>query len=118
MGERRESRRWEGLRLVRRMYAPRSVGLALGGVAIGGVLASNGAGAAAWIALALSALVWPHVAFQLARRSADPFRGELRNLTVDSALGGVWIAAMQFNLLPSVVIFVMLCMDKIAVGGT
>ncbi len=118
MGERREGRRIEGLRLARRMYTPRAVGLALGGVAIGGVLWSNGAGLAAWVALVLSSLVWPHIAYQLARRNADPFRCELRSLTVDSALGGAWIAAMQFNLLPSVVIFVMLCMDKIAVGGT
>jgi len=117
MEERREGRRGQGLRFTRRMYAPRAAGLALGAVCIGGVLFENGAGPAAWLALALSALVWPHVAYRLARRAEDPYRAELRNLTVDSALGGLWIAAMQFNLLPSVVIFVMLCMDKIAVGG-
>src|SRR5262245_14015329 len=118
MGERRESRRGEGLRLARRMYPPRAVGLALGGVAIGGVLWSHGAGPLVWAALVLSSIIGPHVAYQLARPSADPFRCELRSLTIDSALGGAWIAAMHFNLLPSVVIFVMLCMDKIAVGGT
>src|SRR5262245_28689602 len=117
MEERRESLREEGLRFVRRIYLPRVVGLALGGVCIGGVLYQNGAGAAAWVALALSSLVWPHAARALATRAADPHRAELRNLTLDSALGGAWIAAMQFNLLPSVVIFVMLCMDKLAVGG-
>src|SRR6478736_419941 len=79
MEGRRESRREEGLRFSRRMYLPRSVGLA--------------------------------------RRAENPYRAELRNLTIDSALGGVWIAAMQFNLLPSVVIFAMLCMDKLSVGG-
>jgi len=115
--ERRESRRDEGLRFARRMYAPRVVGLALGAVCIGGVLWSDGAPPAAWAALALSCLAWPHLAWLLARRADDPFRTELRNLTVDSAFGGAWIAAMQFNLLPSVVIFVMLCMDKISVGG-
>jgi diguanylate cyclase len=36
---------------------------------------------------------------------------------VDSALGGAWIGLMQFNLLPSVVILIMLSMDKMAVGG-
>jgi diguanylate cyclase len=118
MEERRENRREEGLRFVRRMYLPRVVGLACGALCIGGVLWTNGASAAAWIALALSCLAWPHLAFQLARRALDPYRGELRNLTLDSALGGAWIAAMQFNLLPSVVIFSMLAMDKISVGGT
>ena len=117
LGERREGRREEGLRFVRRMYAPRAFGLAVGGLCIGGVLWENGAGTLAWLALALSALVWPHIAYPIARRAEDPYRAELRNLTVDSALGGVWIAAMQFNLLPSLVIFVMLCMDKLAVGG-
>jgi diguanylate cyclase len=117
MEERREGRREEGLRFAQRIYAPRAFGLAAGGLCIGGVLWENGAGTLAWLALGLSSLVWPHVAYQIARRAEDPYRAELRNLTVDSALGGVWIAAMQFNLLPSVVIFVMLCMDKIAVGG-
>jgi len=117
MEERRESRREEGLRFSRRMYLPRSVGLALGALCIGAVLWGDGASSGYWVALALSAFAWPHLAYQLARRAENPYRAELRNLTIDSALGGVWIAAMQFNLLPSVVIFAMLCMDKLSVGG-
>ena len=117
MEERRESRREEGLRFSRRMYLPRTLGLALGALCIGGVLWGDGASAATWVALALSAFAWPHIAHQLARRAENPYRAELRNLTVDSAFGGAWIAAMQFNLLPCVVIFVMLCMDKLSVGG-
>ena len=70
MEERRESRREEGLRFARRMYLPRSVGLASGALCIGGVLWTNGASAAVWVALALSCLAWPHLAFQLARRAA------------------------------------------------
>ncbi len=38
-------------------------------------------------------------------------------MTLDSALGGMWVALMQFNLLPSVLLVTMLCMDKIVVGG-
>src|SRR5262245_48192082 len=117
MEERRESQRDDGLRFARRMYLPRALGLAFGGICIAGVLRENGAPVMVWIALALSCLAWPHAAWLLARRADDPRRSELNNLTVDSVLGGAWIAAMQFNLLPSVVIFVMLCMDKIAVGG-
>ncbi len=100
------------------MYLPRVVGLALGGVAIAGVLIANGAPPALWAALFASAIVWPHVALWIASRSRNPFRAELRNLMADSALGGAWIALMQFNLLPSVVILIMLSMDKMAVGGT
>jgi diguanylate cyclase len=111
------TRRENGLRLVRRMYLPRTIGLALGAVAIGGVLQANGASRAAWAALFATTFVWPHVAQFLGRRSRDPYRTELRCLTVDSAFGGAWIAAMQFNLLPSTVLVMMLTMDKIAVGG-
>jgi len=99
------------------MYLPRAMGLALGGVCIASVLWENGAHPAAWAALALSTLAWPHLAYRLGRRSRDPYRAELRSLTFDSALGGAWIALMQFNLLPSVLLFAMLSMDKLTVGG-
>ena len=112
------SRRYEeGQRFVRRMHLPRTIGLALGGVAIGTVLWTRGAHPLAWAALFVTALLWPHAAYALGRRGADPYRSELRSLTVDSALGGAWIAAMHFNLLPSVVLLAMLSMDKMAVGG-
>ena len=110
-------RREQGLRFARRMYLPRVVGLALGGVAITGVLIANGAHPALWAALLSSVIVWPHIALWAASRSRNPFRAELRSLMIDSALGGAWIALMQFNLLPSVVILIMLSMDKMAVGG-
>ena len=116
-GSRPNSRREQGLNFVRRMYRPRVIGLALGGVAIVGVLISNGAHPALWGALVLSTVVWPHVALWLGSRSANPFRTELFSLTIDSALGGAWIALMHFNLLPSVVLLIMLSMDKMAVGG-
>jgi diguanylate cyclase len=112
------SRRHEqGLRFVRRMYLPRTIGLALGGVAIAGVLVANGARPALWLALIASAIVWPHLALWIGQRSRNPYRTELRSLMVDSALGGAWIALMQFNLLPSMIILIMLSMDKMAVGG-
>ena len=111
------NRNEQGVRFVRRMYRPRIVGLALGGVAIAGVLLMNGAPASVWLALFLSAVAWPHAALWLGLRSRNPFRAELRNLMVDSAVGGAWIALMEFNLLPSAVLLIMLSMDKMAVGG-
>jgi len=81
------------------------------------VLIANGAHPATWAALFFSAIVWPHLALWAGSRSRNPFRTELASLMVDSALGGAWIALMQFNLLPSVVILIMLSMDKMAVGG-
>jgi diguanylate cyclase len=99
------------------MHLPRTVGLALGGVAVASALLERSAHPAIWAALGANALVWPHVAWWLGRRSLDPYRAELRSLMLDSAFGGAWIALMHFNLLPSVLLFAMLSMDKLAVGG-
>jgi diguanylate cyclase len=54
-----------------------------------------------WIVLLANAFAWPHVARMLALRSANPRHAELRILMMDSTLGGMWIAVMQFNPLPS-----------------
>ena len=113
----RSARRAQAVRFVRRMYLPRMIGLALGAVAIASVLVANGASFAVWAALFATAVVWPHVALLWGMLSRNPFRAELRSLMIDCVLGGVWIALMQFNLLPSVVILIMLSMDKMAVGG-
>jgi signal transduction histidine kinase len=104
------------LRLPRQVYRLRIFGLALGFVCIGTVFLERGASAPAWALLAAHGLVWPHVAWYLARTSADPHRAERANLVVDSALGGVFVALMQFPLLPSVLIVAMLSMDKIGWG--
>jgi diguanylate cyclase len=112
-----ERRTEEGRRLARRMYLPRTFGLALGAVCIGGGLWELNGSPWLWVLLALNTLAWPHLAYRLALRSRDPYRAELRNLTFDSICGGIWIAAMHFNLAPSAVLVAMLAMDKAAVGG-
>jgi C4-dicarboxylate-specific signal transduction histidine kinase len=75
------------------------------------------AAGAAWGLLALHAFIWPHVAWQRARRSADPHRTERQHLLVDSGFGGVVVSLMEFALLPSVLIIAMLSMDKIGWGA-
>ena len=107
----------QGRQFVRRIYLPRTAGLALGAVAIAPVLWTNGARALVWLLLGLGCFVWPHVAYMLGMSSADPHTTERRSLMVDSALGGLFIGLMSFNLLPSVLLLVMLSMDKLAVGG-
>ena len=107
----------QSLRFAQRMYIPRVVGLGAGFFAVASVLYQSHAHALAWAALIFNGFVWPHLAYLLARRSADPHRTEIRNLLADSAGGGVWIAVMGFNLLPSVLLAAMLAMDKISVGG-
>ena len=112
-----ERRAEEGRRFALRMYLPRTLGLALGAVCIGGGFWEMDAPLWRWTLLAVIAGGWSHFAYRLALRSRDPYRAELRNLMLDSAWGGVFIALMQFNLAPSAVLFSMLAMDKVAVGG-
>jgi diguanylate cyclase len=109
--------REEGLAFARRMHGPRTLGLGLGFFCVASVLYQNGANPVTWTALALNGFVWPHLARALAVRSRDPYRAERRNLLADSAAGGVWIALMGFNLLPSALLVAMLSMDKISAGG-
>ena len=107
----------DGLRFAQRMYRVRPLGVVLGAVCVGGSLWVQGTHPIVWGALALNALAWPHLAYWLARRSGDPYRAERRNLILDSASGGAWIAAIGFSAAPSAVIFSMMVMDKVSVGG-
>ena len=112
-----ERARNDGLRFVRRMYLPRIVGLAMGALCIGGALWQQEAPPLAWAALFLNTFAWPHLAYLLGRRAATPHRTELASLTVDSASGGAWIAAIGLSSVPSAVLFAMLAMDKASIGG-
>jgi diguanylate cyclase len=107
----------EGLHFAQRMHRLRMLGTALGAVCVGGALWSQGAHALGWAVLAANALAWPYIAHALARRSANPYRAELRNLMFDSASGGAWMAAIGFSPAPSAVIFAMMAMDKASIGG-
>lgn len=90
--------------------------MGLGGLCIGTVLHENGAATPVWALLAFTALLWPHLALQVASRSTSPLRAERRNLLMDSAQTGFWVAMMQFNLLPSVLLFTLVTVDKISTG--
>lgn len=112
-----ETKRSEHLRFAARIYRMRSLGLGFGCVAVGGALYEDGATWYWWLVLAFNGYLWPTLAYWLARSSRDPRRTELRSLVVDSMAGGMWVAVMQFNLLPSALLVVMLSADKVGVGG-
>src|SRR5258708_20204728 len=99
------------------MYLPRVLGLGVGALCVGGGLLQAAGSLWTWPLLALNWLVWSHLAFRVERRARDPYAAELRNLMLDSAAGGAWVAAIGFNLVPSAVLIGMLAMDKAAVGG-
>jgi diguanylate cyclase len=111
------ARRPRALRFARRIRWMRTLGLGLGFFCVASVFRLHGAPAWLWALLLVHGFVWPHVAWLVASRSADPAARERHNLTVDSALGGAWLALMHFNLLPSVLLATMLVVDKIGVGG-
>lgn len=106
------------MRLATRIYLPRTIGLAMGGICVAaGFLEAQRSDPWIWVALAVNALLWPHIAYFLAKRAAEPRRAERRNLIVDSVMGGFWVVAMQGSLLPSVLLISMLGMNNVAVGG-
>ncbi|MGA9422503.1 MAG: diguanylate cyclase [Rhodanobacteraceae bacterium] len=104
-------------RFIARIHALRTIGLALGFLVVAPVLWTNGASLAQWTLLVLNGFAWPHIARSLAERGASARVAESRNLMVDSMMGGVWIALMHFNLLPSMLLVTMLAMDNIVAGG-
>jgi diguanylate cyclase len=104
-------------RFVERVFRLRALGLGLGFFVIAAVLYENGAAPWTWALLALNGFLWPHLARQFALHGADPERVEINNLLLDSTMGGVWIALMHFNVVPSALLMVMLAIDKISVGG-
>lgn len=117
MTPRRYDPRAEGLRFVSRIWRLRALGLTSGCIPVAAVLREDAASWPAWIALLCTAVLWPMLAFVLARRSSMPHRAERRNLMVDSAIGGFWIAMMQLDAVPSALFAAMMAADKIGVGG-
>ncbi|WP_028220889.1 diguanylate cyclase [Paraburkholderia oxyphila] len=107
----------KGRRFVERIWRLRMAGLGLGFFCVASVFMQQGRGPLLWALLVFHGFLWPHVARRAAHAWAVPYRGERVNLMVDSALGGLWVVAMRFNLLPSVLILAMLSMDNIAAGG-
>jgi diguanylate cyclase len=90
--------------------------MGLGGLATLAVLAELGATWPAWAWAVFACFAWPHVALLLALRARDPFKAELRNFVLDSALAGSLVPLMHFNLLPSVVLLSVVLADKLNTG--
>ncbi len=103
-------------RLSWRILSLRWSGMALCAIAVAAVLHEMQAPRVWWLALAANALLWPPLALWLAVRSADPDRTERANLITDSVMAGTWIALIQFNPLPSVLLAVLSTTDELYAG--
>lgn len=112
-----DPQRGKGLSFARRIYAPRSIGLAIGCFSVMAALYPLNMPIWVWGLLLINGFAWPHIAYQIASRSSYPYRAERRNLLLDSVLGGFWAASMQFNPLPTVTILSMMMMHNVAAGG-
>lgn len=99
-----------------RAYPFRILGMGLANLPLMAVMHEQGASWVPWSWMILSCLAWPHIAYWLASRSDDPFRAELRNLVIDSAIAGSWVPLLHFNLLPSAVLISVVIADKINTG--
>ena len=95
----------------------RVLGLALGLPPLAVVLGELSAPPIMWALAAANVFVWPWVARRRALADPRPIAVEQGNLLVDSLMGGVWVALMQFNPVPSAVLASVLLMDKFAFGG-
>lgn len=102
--------------LPQRVYRFRALGMGVAGLPIAMVLRENGATPWSVTLLVFTCLIWPHLAYLLARRSATPFQAELRNLMMDSLIAGLWVPLMHFNVLPSVLLLTVATADKINTG--
>ncbi|PXX58000.1 diguanylate cyclase [Pseudomonas sp. LAMO17WK12:I10] len=107
----------KGLSLARRLYKTRILGLALGFFCVAAGMYPLHPSPWVWAFMSFNAFIWPHLAYQWARCSPVPFRGEHRNLLVDAFLGGFWVAAMHFNPLPTTTTLSLMAMNNIALGG-
>lgn len=109
----------KGKRFVRRIYRLRTIGLGIGFFCVAGVFYRHEPSTPLWLwaLLIFNGFVWPHLACVLALSRPVPYRAERTNLLIDAVFGGFWVVAMQFNLLPSVVILAMMSMDSIGAGG-
>ncbi|MBK7470605.1 MAG: hypothetical protein IPI73_08235 [Betaproteobacteria bacterium] len=97
----------------------------IGYLATGATVAStaqNTAGARAatallWTLLLAQTLLWPHLAFLLARGSRQPQTVEKATLAVDGFLGGVWLVLIGLPLWPATVVVFTLLISATSVGG-
>lgn len=84
--------------LVRMHHRMRSVSLALMFVVSGVHIWARNYGLTAWVLLALLFLVYPQLQYWRASRAVDSVKAEMNNLLMDSALLGVYMAALAFPL--------------------
>ena len=102
--------------LPRRTYPFRVLGMGLAFLPLAVVLWERHAHWLPWAWIVFCGLLWPHLAYLIARRSDRPLDAELRNFVLDSVMAGSWVPLMHFNVLPSAVLLAVVSADKFNTG--
>jgi signal transduction histidine kinase len=109
-------------RIVYTDYRIRIVGYIVGAAAVASTLLEQRPGALqpgqlTWLLLFAQTLFWPHLAFQIARRSRRPQSVEKAFLVLDGFLGGLWLELIGVALWPTTVTTFTLLISTMSVGS-
>jgi len=103
--------------LVRIDYPVRVIAYVFAGLTALSVFVRHPPGLGVWLLLAAWALVWPHVAYLVARRSRKSKQVELRNLQLDSVMLGVLSAVVGFDVSVLTITFTAINAAHLSTGG-
>lgn len=106
-----------GKSFVKRVYLPRVIGFGLGSLPVGLVIYQNDLPSWYWLGVFFSAFIWPQLAFCLGMRAQNHYKSEFRSLFFDSTIVGFWVAAMGFNIVPSILLLSASSLNNISAGG-
>ena len=70
-----------------------------------------------WTGILFSGLIWPHIAFYLAKVSPSPKEVEYRNLLIDGLIYGVWMTVISFQIVPTISFLLGVFLDNMSTGG-
>ena len=91
-------------------YRLRVVADLVAAATIASILYERRAGGIAWAAFVVNGVLWPHVAFLIARRARDSKRAELRNVLFDGLAAACWMVYVGFTPLPTTMLMCTLAM--------
>ena len=100
-----------------RIYPGRAIGLILTFISFYPAMQSAQQPLWVWYGFAAYCFVWPHLAFAYSLFIKGDMQTGQRQLLFDSFICGFWVAAIDFNLIPSAVILAMIALNNISTGG-
>jgi signal transduction histidine kinase/DNA-binding response OmpR family regulator len=86
-------------------------------VVAGSVFVTEGYPTIFFVLALATALLWPHLAYQLASRSRDTKKVEYRNILIDAAIVGIWLGTVSFRLWIVAVSITVITLASLSVGG-